>query len=370
MLIIQYHPIDRFRSTDSIIYEMFRQDHPVVARESSHLQSSADNDAQTWGAPTRCPAAFSQPYAVSEDPRCHIGNTLCGCPEISSVEQPERQRLHRYDSRVATDGLHQGCRSFSTSCPMLPRVHSATVGKRFTAQPPENLSAFSNPERQAASSRVPGPTGHLAASNSMARHNAVSTEVVLDTGTGTFTGFSSGPLLEMSALSATNAFSARVRSPLEVSPDPSRTRAVRCPDATTSPSEDPIFEDREASLKPDGVPTRIPHKLVERRYRDKVKAQLDVLYSRIPALKLSYPCILEVEGSPKTLKCPPKAVVIAGAVRYIEQLESELKESRLFVERLQEQVTGLQKLVKCDDCSLLRYFESAKTQSAARVSDS
>lgn len=358
-----------------MIDEMFRQDQLAVARESSHLQSSADNDAQTWGALARCPAALSQPCAVSEDPRCHFGNTLCGCPEISSVEQPERQRLHRYDSRVAIDSSQQGCLTFSTSCPMLPLVHSATVEKRFTAQPAENLSAFSNPQGQAASSRVPGPTGHLAASDVTARHNAVvSTEGVLDTGTGTFTGFSSGfssgPLPETSALSATNAFSARVRSPLKVLSDPSRTPAGRCPDATTSPSEDPIFEDQEASLQSAGVPTRVPHKLVERRYRDKVKAQLDVLYSRIPALKLSYPCVLEVEGSPRTLKGPPKAVVIAGAVRYIEQLESELEESRLLVRRLQEQVTGLQKLVKCDDCSLLRYFESAKTQSAARVSDS
>jgi hypothetical protein len=109
---------------------------------------------------------------------------------------------------------------------------------------------------------------------------------------------------------------------------------------------------------------------VERRYRDKMKAQLDSLYSKLPALKSSYPCTLEVEESPRTLKGPPKAVVIAGAVRYIEQLESELEESKLFVERLQKQVAGLQKLVKCDDCSLLRYFENANNQSAARVSDS
>ena len=349
-----------------MIDEMFRQDHLVVDRQSSILQSSADNDAQTWCALAPCSAALPQPCAVSEDPRCHFGNTLCRCPEISSVEQPERQRLHRHDSPVATNGLHQGSRTFSTSCPMLPLVHSATVEKSSTAQSAGNLSAFSNPQGQTASSRVRGLTGHLAAPDSAARHNAVvSTENVLDTGTGTFTGFSSGPPLATSALSATNAFSARVCSPSEVSPDSSRTPAGRCPDATTSPSEDTIFEDREAALKPAGVPTRVPHKLVERRYRDKVKAQLDVLYSRIPALKLSYPCILEIEGSPRSLKGAPKAVVIAGAVRYIEQLESELKESRLFVERLQEQVTGLQKLVKCDDCSLLRYFESAKTQSAA-----
>lgn len=350
---------------------MFPQDHPVVAREFSHLQSSTGNDAQTWGALAQCPAVLSQPCAVSEDPRFYFGKTLCGCHEIPSVEQPERQRLHRHDSGVATDGLHQGSRTFSTSCPMLPLVHSATVGKRSTAQAAETTSAFSNPQGQAASFRVPGSTGHLAASDFTTGHNAVvSTEDVLDTNTGTAMDLSSGPLPRTSALSATNTISAIVCGSLRGSPDPSDTSAGRCPDATTSPSKDHMCEDREASLKSAGVPTRVPHKLVERRYRDKVKAQLDVLYSRIPALKANYPCTPEVEESPRTLKGPPKAVVIAGAVRYIEQLESELKESRLFVERLQEQVIGLQKLVKCDDCSLLRYFESAKTQSAARVSDS
>jgi len=60
-------------------------------------------------------------------------------------------------------------------------------------------------------------------------------------------------------------------------------------------------------------------KLVERRYRDKVRARLDILYSKVPALESSYPCTLEVEQSPRTLNGSPKAVVIAEAVRYTEQ---------------------------------------------------
>lgn len=233
--VIQHRPADCFRTTDLTLEEMFPQDHPVVAREFSHLQSSTGNDAQTWGALAQCPAVLSQPCAVSEDPRFYFGKTLCGCPEILSVEQPERQRLHRHDSGVATDGLHQGSRTSSTSCPMLPPVHSATVGKRSTMQAAETILAFSDPQGKAAPFRVPGSTGHLAASDPTARHNAVvSTEDVLNTDTGIVMDSSSGPLLERSALSATNAFSAGVRSPLRVLPDPSQALAGRCLDATTS----------------------------------------------------------------------------------------------------------------------------------------
>lgn len=368
---MQYHPIDRFRRTDSILDEMFRQDHLVVARESSHLQFSADNNTHTWGALAQCPAALSQPCAISESPKHHLGNTIRSCPAAPSVEQPKRQIFYRHDSGMAIDALHQCSRTFSTSCPMLPPVHSATIGKVPMVQAAENLPAFSNLGGQAASFHVPVSTGCFAASDSMASQTAVvSTEDVLDTDPGEVIGFPSGPLPKTSALSATDTIPATVRSPLESSPNPSDTSAGRYLHVRTSPSEVPTSGDRQASFKSVGVSTRVPHKLVERRYRDKMKAQLDILYSKLPALRSSYPCTLEVEESLGISKGPPKAVVIAGAVKYIEQLESELEESRLFVDRLQKQVAGLQKLVKCDDCSLLRYFESAKTQSAARVSDS
>lgn len=101
---------------------------------------------------------------------------------------------------------------------------------------------------------------------------------------------------------------------------------------------------------------RTPHKIVERRYRDKMNAQLDILYSKLPALGSSFPCALEIEDSTASPKSPPKAVIISGAVRYIDQLENEHKETEAFIQRLQKQVTDLQKLVECDDCSLLRFF--------------
>lgn len=254
---------------------------------------------------------------------------------------------------------------------MLPPVHTATIGKVPMVQAAETLPAFSNLHGQTAFFHVPVSTGSSAASDSMASQTAVvSTEDVLDTDPGAVMDLSSGPLPKTPASSATDTMSATVHGPLRNPHDSSDTSAGRCLHVTISPSDGPTSGDRQASLKSAGVSTRVPHKFVERRYRDKMKAHLDILCSKLPALKSSYPCTLEVEESPRTFKGPPKAAVIAGAVRYIEQLESELGESRLFVDRLQKQVAGLQKLVKCDDCSLLQYFESVQTQSAARVSDS
>ncbi|KAK5130944.1 hypothetical protein LTR08_001547 [Meristemomyces frigidus] len=126
---------------------------------------------------------------------------------------------------------------------------------------------------------------------------------------------------------------------------------------------------RQPSTKATARPPRTPHKLVERRYRDNLKAHLDRLTMKLPLVKDSYACFLDIEDSERAVKGPSKAVVIAAASQYIEQLESDKENVNDFVRRLQEQVAGLQKLVQCDDCAIMRYMESmqmvAKKDSAA-----
>ncbi|KAK4543208.1 hypothetical protein LTR36_005758 [Oleoguttula mirabilis] len=112
-------------------------------------------------------------------------------------------------------------------------------------------------------------------------------------------------------------------------------------------------------------PSQTPHKLVERRYRHNINAHLDKLSQKLPALRDVYACApLDIEDSgARVVKAPPKATVIAAAAKYIERLESEKVKANDFVRALQEQVEGLQKLVRCDDCAVLRYLERLQVPS-------
>ncbi|OQN95286.1 hypothetical protein B0A48_18649 [Cryoendolithus antarcticus] len=113
--------------------------------------------------------------------------------------------------------------------------------------------------------------------------------------------------------------------------------------------------------RPDSTPptksSRIPHSVVERRYRDKLRSQLDALTSKVPVLKESYPCSLDIEDSSRSMKGPSKAVVISAATKHIERLEAENVRSVDFVKSLQDQIVGLQRLVRCDERSVLRYLQ-------------
>ncbi|KAK5126103.1 hypothetical protein LTR85_011458 [Meristemomyces frigidus] len=116
---------------------------------------------------------------------------------------------------------------------------------------------------------------------------------------------------------------------------------------------------RQPSTTSPQKPSQTPHKLIERRYRLNINAHLDNLSQKLPALKDVYACTpLDIEDAGgRAVKGPPKATVIAAAAKYIERLESEKVKVNDFVKVLQEQVEGLQKLVHCDDCAVLRYIE-------------
>jgi hypothetical protein len=117
----------------------------------------------------------------------------------------------------------------------------------------------------------------------------------------------------------------------------------------------------EAAIKPakhwSGVQrSRMPHHVVERRYRDN-------LNERIDALRLSIPSLANQAGASDvedaiTTKLPSKANVIAAALDYVKNLEEERTQLMNETIALREQVAKLQKLVRCDDCSVIEYFNS------------
>ncbi|KAK3661373.1 hypothetical protein LTR22_007580 [Elasticomyces elasticus] len=105
---------------------------------------------------------------------------------------------------------------------------------------------------------------------------------------------------------------------------------------------------------------RLPHNLIERRYRDNLNHQIEVLRNELPNFKSIVACSAgdDIEDQSLGSKWPSKAVVIAAAVQYIASLEQERSQADARNKLLCKQVDGLQKLVKCDDCSIVKYLES------------
>jgi hypothetical protein len=106
--------------------------------------------------------------------------------------------------------------------------------------------------------------------------------------------------------------------------------------------------------------TRTPHNLIERRYRHKLQSELDNLTSKIPGWETESPVGIDIENAEHALKSRSKASAIAAAAKHIERLERDNESKALFVKKLQGQIEGLQKLVHCDDCAILRCLQDSR----------
>jgi hypothetical protein len=109
---------------------------------------------------------------------------------------------------------------------------------------------------------------------------------------------------------------------------------------------------------PTGRSSRVSHSHIERRYRNNIKLHLDALTTKLPAMRDSYACTPDGEDSHHTIKGPSKALVIAAAVKHIENLESDTIETKKFITALQEQIEGLQSLVRDSDCAIRRHMQA------------
>ncbi|CAK1365799.1 uncharacterized protein RHO25_010584 [Cercospora beticola] len=103
---------------------------------------------------------------------------------------------------------------------------------------------------------------------------------------------------------------------------------------------------------------RIPHTIIERRYRDNLNTQIETLRLSLPSLKNAYVCSPDVEDSALPPRLPSKAMIIATAATYIKELEQERQAAMEAVQNLQQQVVDLQKLIQCNDCSILQYLQA------------
>ncbi|KAF2207453.1 hypothetical protein CERZMDRAFT_102350 [Cercospora zeae-maydis SCOH1-5] len=116
-----------------------------------------------------------------------------------------------------------------------------------------------------------------------------------------------------------------------------------------------ISRDSRASLSRG----RVPHNLVERRYRDNLNNQIESLRLTLPSLRDAQPCTGDYEdvSSPRM---PSKAVIIQTAANYIQDLQSERGRLLESNKTLQEQVNSLQKLVRCDESNVLQYINAMR----------
>ena len=104
---------------------------------------------------------------------------------------------------------------------------------------------------------------------------------------------------------------------------------------------------------------RVPHHVVERRYRDNLNGQIEALRVCIPSLAADECGTLsDAEDGPIPTKLPSKASVIATAQTYIKELEDQQARLCTDADALRAQVAGLQRLVRCEDCSVINYFNS------------
>lgn len=103
---------------------------------------------------------------------------------------------------------------------------------------------------------------------------------------------------------------------------------------------------------------RIPHTIIERRYRDNLNTQIETLRLSLPSLKNAYVTSPDVEDSALPPRLPSKAMIIATAATYIKELEAEKNQAMDAVTNLQQQVNDLQKLIQCNDCSILQYLQA------------
>ena len=126
---------------------------------------------------------------------------------------------------------------------------------------------------------------------------------------------------------------------------------------TAHEAKTPYPQDR-AATRPTRPHRRIPHTIIERRYRDNLNTQIETLRLSLPSLKNAYVCSPDVEDSALPPRLPSKAMIIATAATYIKELEAERNQAIDSVSSLQQQVNDLQKLIQCNDCSILQYLQT------------
>jgi hypothetical protein len=178
-------------------------------------------------------------------------------------------------------------------------------------------------------------------------------------------------VINQAACVQSNVATSLDKSPILFGQNAVSTYALKDGSATGQPHVGPAIDEAQPtsshgkssnkSQKPilsTGGPSRMSHSHIERRYRNNIKLHLDALTTKLPAMRDSYACKPDGDDPYHTIKGPSKALVIAAAVRHIESLETDTIKTKKFIKALQEQIEGLQSLVRDSDCAIRRHLQA------------
>lgn len=109
---------------------------------------------------------------------------------------------------------------------------------------------------------------------------------------------------------------------------------------------------------------RLPHHVIERRYRENLNSQIEALRSAVPStsscLALDMEDIGAAAGS-NAIRPLSKAGVIAHAAEYMRQVTQQNEEMEWQIAQLRITAEALQRLVNCEDCGVVQRIVDAGT---------
>lgn len=163
--------------------------------------------------------------------------------------------------------------------------------------------------------------------------------------------------------SADNLLERNVANPEDPTPQPRPTPKRSLTASAYGESDGGHFQRKRVCLTATSTQPRLPHSVVERRYRDNLNNQIDALRLAIPSLVTPPSDCNHLE---EVIHHRPasKAMVIVAAGGYIKQLETDRRRLLSYTQALEEQIYGLRKLVRCDDYSVLQYLKTLRVASA------
>lgn len=127
------------------------------------------------------------------------------------------------------------------------------------------------------------------------------------------------------------------------------TSDKRNPTVEQTETKDSPKHDKKAKSKP--VDPKQAHSLVEKRYRENLNAKISELHNVL----LSTP-----DGSPSETCQTRKSEILQTAIDYVNQTQLEMRHMTNDIDRLNARVRALEKVVRCEDCSLLKGFDGLR----------
>lgn len=139
-----------------------------------------------------------------------------------------------------------------------------------------------------------------------------------------------------------------------------------------------LSDDEDEDCKPKGTaPSKVDakqrakqaHSLVERKYRENLNAKIAQLHNTLQSSHYGPKTSMEDDSdNPSSLLAAipaskvRKSDVLTEAMNYVNQTEVEMRHMENEINRLSERVRVLEKLVRCEDCSLLKQMVNLQVQ--------